>query len=145
MLTIAIASDHAGFDLKACLIRDFGAQGLQTLDLGTDSEASVDYPDYADKLADAMKDGRAERGILICGSGIGIEIAANRYGHIRAANCLDVTMARLSRAHNDANVLVLAARLLGSELIDEIVRMWLSTPFDGGRHAARVAKLGPRP
>lgn len=142
---IAIASDHAGFDLKGRLMHDLGGQGLQTLDLGTDSEASVDYPDYADSLADAMKKGRAERGILICGSGIGIEIAANRYGHIRAANCLDVTMARLSRAHNDANVLVLAARLLGSELIDEIVQMWLVTPFDGGRHAARVAKLGPRP
>lgn len=145
MPVIAIASDHAGFDLKARLIHDLGAQRLQTLDLGTDSEASVDYPDYADKLADAMKAGQAERGILICGSGIGIEIAANRYGHIRAANCLDVTMARLSRAHNDANVLVLAARLLGSELIDEIVQMWLTTSFDGGRHAARVAKLGPRP
>lgn len=145
MPTIAIASDHAGFELKATLLRQLGEHGHTLLDLGTDSEASVDYPDYADKLADALKDGRAERGILLCGSGIGIEIAANRYSHIRAANCLDVTMARLSRAHNDANVLVLAARLLGSELVDEIVQMWLNTPFEGGRHARRIAKLGPRP
>jgi len=141
---IAIASDHAGFALKTLLADELRAQGYAVLDLGAHDEASVDYPDYADHMAAAFGRGEATRGVLICGSGIGIEIAANRHADIRAANCLHVTMARMARSHNDANVLVLGARLIGLEVARDCLQTFLDTPFEGGRHAARVAKLGPR-
>lgn len=139
--SIAIASDHAGYDLKATLIEELRAMGHDVLDLGTDSGESVDYPDFADALAAAIGDGRADRGVLVCGSGIGIAIAANRHPGIRAAPCHDETSARLTREHNDANVLALGARLVGVEVARDCLRAFLNTEFAGGRHARRVAKL----
>ena len=139
--TIAMAADHAGYPLKESLKADLVARGCDILDLGTNSVDSVDYPDYAAKLAQALKDARAERGVLICGTGIGISIAANRYSHVRAALCAEPVAARLARQHNDANVLVLGARLIGSEVARDCLAVFLDTEFEGGRHSGRVAKL----
>ncbi|MGH6932520.1 MAG: ribose 5-phosphate isomerase B [Dongiaceae bacterium] len=138
---VAIASDHAGFELKDTVRSELSAMGITVLDLGTNSIESVDYPDFADALAGALKDGRAGRGVLICGTGIGISIAANRHHHVRAAMCHDAASARLARAHNDANVLALGARLIGVEVAKDCVRTFFATAFEGGRHARRVAKL----
>jgi len=138
---IAIASDHAGFTLKADLAALLGELGYAVLDLGTDSADSVDYPDFAAALAAAIGDGRARRGVLVCGSGIGISIAANRFRHIRAALCHDATEARLAREHNDANVLALGARTMGGEQARDSLRAFLATEFAGGRHARRVEKM----
>jgi len=143
--TIAMAADHAGYPLKESLKADLVARGLDVLDLGTHSVDSVDYPDFAAKLATALKDGKAKRGVLICGTGIGISIAANRYAHVRAALCAEPVAARLARQHNDANVLVLGARLIGSEVARDCLSVFLSTDFEGGRHSARVGKLGATP
>jgi ribose 5-phosphate isomerase B len=139
--TIAVASDHAGFDLKEILKRDLQEAGHDVLDLGTNSTASVDYPDFGHALAEAVASGRAERGVLVCGTGIGISIAANRDPRVRAAVVHDVTSARLSREHNDANVVAFGARLIGAEVAREALKVFLKTSFEGGRHAARVAKL----
>lgn len=139
--TIAIASDHAGFDLKSLVKAELEAMGHRVLDLGTSGLESVDYPDFADALAAALGDGRAARGVLVCGTGIGISIAANRHRHVRAALCHDAASARLARAHNDANVLALGARLIGTEVARDCVRTFFTTAFAGGRHARRVAKL----
>lgn len=139
--TIAIASDHGGYDLKADLIKDIEARQLQVLDLGTHGPESVDYPDFADAMARAIRDGKAARGVLLCGSGIGISIAANRYPELRAALVHDGLTARLSRQHNDANVLVMGGRLVGPELAKDCLEIFLKTEFEGGRHARRVAKL----
>lgn len=139
--TIAVASDHAGFDLKEILKRDLQAAGLDVLDLGTNSSASVDYPDFGEAMANVIASGRAEKGVLVCGSGIGISIAANRNPKVRAALAHDVTSARLSREHNDANVVAFGQRLIGIEAAREALKVFLSTPFEGGRHAGRVAKL----
>lgn len=138
---IAIASDHAGFDLKHLLKEELAVAGHPVLDLGADSKDSVDYPDFANKLAEMINTGVAERGVLICGTGIGISIAANRHRAIRAALCHDALSARMARQHNDANVLVLGARLIGVEVARDCLHVFLSTAFDGGRHALRVAKL----
>ena len=139
---IAIASDHAGYELKQVLLEELGALGYEALDLGTDGPGSVDYPDFGDALAKAVAEGRAERGVLVCGSGIGIAMAANRHAGIRAAPCHDETSARLTREHNDANVLALGARLVGVEVAKDCLRTFLKTEFEGGRHTRRVAKLG---
>lgn len=139
--TVAIAADHAGFDLKEVLKGELSALGYAVLDLGTDGPQSVDYPDFADALAGALADGRASRGVLICGTGIGISMAANRHRGVRAALCHDSVSARMARAHNDANVLALGARLIGVEVAKDCLRVFLSTPFEGGRHAGRVAKF----
>lgn len=139
---IAIASDHAAFDLKAQLKDELAALGYTPLDLGAHSRDSVDYPDMANALAAAIAAGNAGRGVLMCGSGIGVSIAANRHRGIRAALCHDVTTARLCRQHNDANVLVLGGRLIGVDLAKECLKTFLATPFEGGRHERRVAKLG---
>jgi len=139
--TIAVASDHAGFDLKEILKRDLQQAGYAVLDLGTNSAASVDYPDFGHALADAVAAGKAEKGVAVCGTGIGISIAVNRNPKVRAALAHDVTSARLSREHNDANVLCLGARFLSEEEALGIIDVWLSTGFDGGRHATRVAKI----
>lgn len=141
--TVALASDHAGVALKAELKDWLAGQGYAVVDLGTDGPESVDYPDYADAMAHAIRDGKADRGVLICGSGIGISIAANRHRALRAALCGDVTSARLSREHNDANVLVLGARVTGPEVARDCLSVFLGTAFAGGeRHERRVAKLG---
>ena len=139
--TIAVASDHAGFDLKEILKSDLQAAGYAVLDLGTNSTASVDYPDFGRAMADVIASGKAERGVLVCGSGIGISIAANRNPKVRAVLVHDATSARLSREHNDANVVAFGQRLIGVEVAREALKVFLSTPFEGGRHAGRVAKL----
>jgi len=140
--TIAIAADHGGFEMKSLLVKDLEAAGYKVLDLGTNSPESVDYPDFAHALAVALKEGRAARGVLLCGSGIGISIAANRHRHIRAALVHDETGARLCRQHNDANVVVFGARLIGIEVARAVLKVFLTTSFEGGRHEKRVAKLG---
>ena len=142
MKPIALASDHAGYDLKSVLAGALEAAGHKVLDLGTDGPDSVDYPDYGDALAAAIADGRAERGVAVCGTGIGISIALNRHPGVRAALCHDETSARLAREHNDANVLALGARLIGSEVAKNCLKVFLDTGFAEGRHAGRVAKLG---
>jgi ribose 5-phosphate isomerase B len=142
---VAIAADHAGAALKAVLASALRDRGLAVLDLGTDGAASVDYPDFADALAAAIRDGRAARGVLVCGTGIGIAIAANRHREIRCGVAHDATSARLTRAHNDANVLALGARLVGEAVALDALAAFLDTPFEGGRHARRVAKLSPEP
>jgi ribose 5-phosphate isomerase B len=139
--TIAVASDHAGFDLKEVLKRDLQEAGLAVLDLGTHSTVSVDYPDFGKAMGDAIASGKAERGVLVCGTGIGISIAANRNPKVRAALVHDVTAARLTREHNDANVIAFGQRLIGTEVAREALKVFLDTPFEGGRHANRVAKL----
>jgi ribose 5-phosphate isomerase B len=138
---IFIACDHGGTVLKDAIKKAF-AHNYDWIDLGADGSTSVDYPDYANKLADAMAQDKVSRGVLICGSGIGISIAANRHGHIRCALCTDVTMARLSREHNHANVVALGERLTGAATALDIVETFLNTDIDSGeRHARRVAKL----
>lgn len=142
--TVGIASDHAGYELKAALIALLSEMGFEVLDLGTNGPESVDYPDFADALAAAMSEGRASRGVLICGTGIGIGMAANRHRHVRAATCHDMTEARLARQHNDANVLALGARTLGPEVALDCVRAFMAAEFEGDinpRHARRVAKM----
>ena len=139
--SIAVASDHAGFDLKEILKRDLQEAGLEVLDLGTNSNQSVDYPDFGIAMADAVASGKAQRGVLVCGTGIGISMAANRNPKVRAALVHDVTSARLSRLHNDANVVAFGQRLIGTETAREALKVFLGTEFEGGRHASRVAKL----
>jgi ribose 5-phosphate isomerase B len=139
---IAIAADHGGFELKYLLIRDLQAAGHAVVDLGTHTADSVDYPDFADALAAALKDGRASRGVLICGSGIGVSIAANRHRHVRAALVHNETEARLCRQHNDANVIAFGGRTIGPEIARASLAVFLSTAFEGGRHVRRVAKMG---
>jgi ribose 5-phosphate isomerase B len=139
-MNIAIASDHAGFQLKE-KIKSFYNDNITWLDLGTDSEDSVNYPDFGYKMGQAITSGQVKQGVLICGSGIGISIAANRYPSVRAALCTDVTMARLCREHNDANVLVLGSRVIGEEVALECVRTFFDTDFEGGRHQTRVDML----
>ncbi|HEY4136302.1 MAG TPA: ribose 5-phosphate isomerase B [Alphaproteobacteria bacterium] len=139
--TIAIASDHGGYDLKQVLIEDLRAKGHDVLDLGTNGPESVDYPDYADLMAAAIRDGKAGRGVLLCGTGIGISIAANRHPELRAALVHDGLTARLSRLHNDANVIAMGGRILGVELAKDCLDIFLKTEFEGGRHARRVAKM----
>lgn len=138
---IALACDHAGLDLKQALKAWLEEAGEAVVDLGTHDATSVDYPDYARKMADALAMGRAGRGILVCGTGIGISIAANRFGHVRAALCHGATDARLARQHNDANVIALGARTIGSEVALDAVRVFFGTEFEGGRHTRRVAKM----
>jgi len=140
-MRIAIAADHAGLTLKRDIARLLGEMQLPYEDFGTDSEGSVDYPDYAARVAHGVADGEFDRGILICGTGIGMAIAANKVAGVRAAPVTDLDTARLSREHNDANVLALGARFLGRERALEIVRIFLETPFAGGRHERRVQKI----
>ena len=136
-----VANDHAAFALKDELIELATKLGWQVDDLGAMAGESVDYPDMADRLAQSYDGQAPDRGLLICGSGIGISIAANRHGHIRAALCADATAARLCREHNDANVICFGARLTGAEVAKEALTAFLSTPFEGGRHQRRVDKL----
>ena len=138
---IAIASDHAGLDLKDRIIKFLQEEGQPVSDLGTHNRDSVDYPDYGLQVAQAVSEGKIERGILICGTGIGMSIVANKFPGVRAALCYDPFTAKVSRLHNDANVLVLGERVLEEKTALEIVRLWLATGFDGGRHARRLAKI----
>jgi ribose 5-phosphate isomerase B len=142
--TIALASDHAGLALKAELVRELQAAGHAVLDLGPHDEASVDYPDYGYRLAEAVASGKAQRGIAVCGSGIGISIAVNRHPAVRCALVTSGLMARLAREHNDANCIALGSRIIGIETARDCVSQFLATEFAGGRHAGRVAKLGQK-
>jgi ribose 5-phosphate isomerase B len=138
---IALASDHAGFPYKEQLKQLLDDLKLPYKDFGTQSTESTDYPDWAHKASEAIVRGECDRGILVCGSGIGMSIVANKHKGIRAAVCESVTAARLSRLHNDANVLTIGERITGWESVVDIVRMFLETPFEGGRHDRRVKKI----
>jgi ribose 5-phosphate isomerase B len=138
---VAVAADHGGYELKTVLLPELTALGFAVLDLGTDSVESVDYPNFAAALVQALGTGRAQRGLLVCGTGIGMSIAANRHRHVRCALAHDVTTARLARQHNDANVLALGARILGPEVAKDCLKAFFTTSFEGGRHARRVALL----
>ncbi len=139
--TIAIASDHAGFDLKSDLAEYMEDSGYQILDLGTNGPDSVDYPDFAHALADALEQGKTIKGVLVCGSGIGISIAANRHEGVRAALIHDALGARMCRQHNNANVIVFGGRMIGLETAKDCLGIFLNTEFEGGRHARRLEKL----
>lgn len=141
--SIAIGGDHAGLPLKRALQEALAARGHELLDFGTNEAASVDYPDFAHQVCAAVQDGRARFGVLVCGSGIGMAMAANRHKGIRAAVLHDPTEARLTRAHNDANVAAFGARLVGPEVALDALRTFLSTDYEGGRHDRRIAKLSP--
>jgi ribose 5-phosphate isomerase B len=138
---IAVVSDHAAYEMKDALAAYLRAEGHDVIDLGTDSAESVDYPDYGYRLGDAIASGRAERGVALCGSGIGISIAVNRYPACRCALVSDGLSARLAREHNDANVIAFGARLIGIDLAKDCLAIFLATPFAGGRHQRRVDKL----
>ena len=140
-MKIAIGSDHRGFEVKRRIVALLGQLGHEVLDVGPEGKDSVDYPDFAFRVAQAVGTGQAQRGVLICGTGIGMCIAANKVPGVRAAPCHDSITAEMSRRHNDANVLCLSADLLGEELIDRMVKIWLETDFEGGRHARRVEKI----
>lgn len=140
-IRIAIGADHAGYRAKEALKAALRRLGHAVVDVGTDSDASTDYPDYARKVAELVSRGEADRGVLICGTGIGMSIAANRVRGIRAAVVTGEETARLSRAHNDANVFCAGARVTDPETLERALRLWLETPFEGGRHARRVAKI----
>ena len=142
---IPIASDHAGFPLKQEIAKALGELGYQVQDLGTSSEASTDYPDFAHPLAKEVSDGEVKRGVLLCGTGLGMSYVANRYPHVRAAVAWTPEIAELARKHNDANVLVLPARFVSSEEGKAILKTWLETPFEGGRHERRVEKIEREP
>jgi ribose 5-phosphate isomerase B len=140
-MRIAIGSDHAGYELKVHLIDTVADLSHDPVDKGTDSTESVDYPPIIAEVARAVANGGADRGIVLGGSGQGEQITANKIRGIRAALCNDLYTAKMSRSHNDANVLAIGARVVGLGLADEIVKVWLSTPFDGGRHARRVHQI----
>lgn len=140
-MKIAIAADHAGFEAKEKLKKTLEELGIEFEDMGTVSNDSVDYPDYAKKVASAVASGRAEQGLLVCGSGTGMAIAANKVRGVRAAVAWNEEIARLARQHNDANVLALAARYTPEADLEKIVRAWFETDFEGGRHTQRVAKI----
>jgi ribose 5-phosphate isomerase B len=139
--TIAIAADHGGYELKRALMPELEALGFDVLDLGTNGPEAVDYPHFADLLAAAIASGRAQRGLLICGTGIGMSMAANRHRAIRCGLAHDVTTARLARQHNNANVLALGARVVGAEIAKDCLKTFFTTEFEGGRHARRVAQF----
>ena len=138
---IAIGADHAGYRLKTEILNYLKQKGYQVKDFGTYTETSVDYPDYALIVGNAVSKGECEKGILICGTGLGMSIAANKIPGIRAALCNDCYTARMSREHNNANILVLGERVIGTGLALEIVDIWLKSEFVGGRHALRVEKI----
>ena len=139
--TIAIGADHAGVHLKEVLAKALENKGYNVLDVGTKGTESVDYPDFGHAVAKAIESGKASRGVIVCGSGIGISMAANRHAGVRAANCTSSLMARLARQHNDANVLALGERLVGAEVALDCLDEFLNTEFEGGRHQGRIDKL----
>jgi ribose 5-phosphate isomerase B len=138
---IGMASDHAGFDLKQILKDELESMSRIVVDLGVDGIEPVDYPDFGYAMAHALREGRVQKGVLICGSGVGISIAANRYPEVRAALVHDALGARLARQHNDANVICFGGRMIGAEVARDCLRVFLSTEFEGGRHRRRIEKL----
>jgi ribose 5-phosphate isomerase B len=140
-MLVAVGSDHAGLDLKEEVIRLLSELKYDITDFGTCTPQSVDYPDFGEKVAGAVSAGSADRGILICGTGIGMSIVANKFPKVRAALCYEQFAAKMSRMHNDSNILVLAGRITGRDLAKEIVRTWLDTGFESGRHLNRLNKI----
>jgi ribose 5-phosphate isomerase B len=140
-MTIAIGCDHAGFELKREIISLLDDLRVECIDYGTKGHKSVDYPDIGEKVSEAISSGKIEKGILICGTGIGMSIVANKFPNVRASLCNDLYTAKMSRLHNDANILVLGGRIVGKDLAKEIVRVWVSTPFEGERHCVRLKKI----
>lgn len=140
-MKIVIGSDHAGYELKKAVVEHLLESGNEVVDVGTDSMESCDYPDFAPPVVSGIKSGDFERGILVCGTGLGMSMAANRYAGIRAALVSDLFSAEMSRRHNDSNVLVLSGMITAPPLARKIVDVWLSTEFEGGRHSKRIAKL----
>ena len=140
-MKIAVGSDHGGFELKELIIQALQKMGQEVESVGCHSLDSVDYPDFADKVCRQVQNGNCERGILVCGTGIGMSIAANRHRDIRAALCHEAFTARMSREHNNANVLCLGGRVIGPEIALDIVRTWVKTEFSGGRHQRRLDML----
>lgn len=140
-MKIAIGSDHAGFEEKERLKKTLDEIGVEYTDVGTNSHDSVDYPDFARRVGELVASGAVERGVLVCGSGIGVAIAANKVDGVRAAQAWNEETARLSRQHNDANVLTIGARVLPEDEIPKIVKAWFAADFEGGRHAGRVQKI----
>jgi len=140
-MTIAIGCDHAGVELKREIISLLHDLHIECTDYGTNGTESVDYPDFGEKVSEAVSSGKIGKGILICGTGIGMSIVANKFPGVRASLCNGIFTARMSRLHNDANVLVLGGRVIGKDLAKEIVRTWVSTPFEGNRHAKRLEKI----
>src|SRR5512134_2331647 len=140
-MIIAIGSDHAGFGLKEDVLALLKGTAHEVVDCGTNTTASVDYPDFGEKVARKVSTGEVDRGILICGTGIGMSMVANKFPNVRAALCNDLFSAKMSRLHNDANVLVLGGRVIGRDLAAEIVKVWLTTPFEGARHLKRLDKI----
>lgn len=138
---VVIGSDHGGYELKNILVDYLKSEGYEVLDVGTYSEDSIDYPDIADKLCAKITDGSCESGILVCGTGIGMNMCANKHKGIRAAQCHDTFSAKMTRQHNNANVLTMGGRVVGSELAKEIVHEFLTNEFLGGRHEVRVNKM----
>jgi ribose 5-phosphate isomerase B len=140
-MKIGIGCDHAGLELKNEIIQLLRGLGIECIDYGTNSPESVDYPDFGEKVAEAVSSGKIDRGILICGTGIGMSIVANKFPRVRASLCNDLFTAQMSRRHNDANILVLGGRIVGKDLAKAIVRTWMETPFEGERHSMRLKKI----
>ncbi|GLH64066.1 MULTISPECIES: ribose 5-phosphate isomerase B [Bacillaceae] len=140
-MKVAIASDHGGIHIREEIKKLMDEMGIEYIDLGCECETSVDYPDYAIPVAEKVANGEVDRGILICGTGIGMTIAANKVKGIRCALCHDVYSAKLTRQHNDSNILAMGERVIGPGLAREIAKVWLTTEFEGGRHARRVEKI----
>jgi len=140
-MKISLAADHGGFELKNSILSYLKSKNYEVIDLGTNSTDSVDYPDFAIKAVESILNKDADRAIIMCGTGIGISIAANRFPRIRATLCWDPFTAKLSRLHNNSNILAMGGRLIGIELAKEIVNVWLNTEFEGGRHEKRIAKI----
>ncbi len=140
-MIIAIGCDHAGVELKKDIISLLDNLQIGYVDYGTNSSESVDYPDFGDKVSSAVSSGEIEKGILICGTGIGMSIVANKFPGVRASLCNELFTAKMSRLHNDANILVIGGRVVGKDLAKEIVRTWISTPFEGNRHSRRLEKI----
>ena len=140
-MKIALGCDHGGWELKSIIEGVLKTLDIEVVDMGNGSEESVDYPDYGLKVAEAVSKGRVDRGIAVCGTGIGMSIVANKYPGVRAALCHDSFTARMSRLHNDSNVLVLGGRVTGREVAVEMLKQWLATPFEGGRHKRRLDKI----
>ncbi len=140
-MKIAIGCDHAGTALKNEILPVLKELSVEWINFGTDTEESVDYPDFGEKVSDAVSSGKVDRGILICGTGIGMSIVANKFTGVRAALCSETFSAKMSRLHNDANILVLPGRVIDKETAKEIVKVWFTTPFEGGRHQKRLDKI----
>lgn len=140
-MKIAVGSDHGGYALKQVVAEALKSRGADVVDMGTNGDASVDYPDYGAKVAGAVSTGQVERGVLVCGTGIGMSIVANKFPGVRAALVTDAFMARMAAEHNDANILVLGGRVTDPTTARDMIAAWLDTPFEGGRHEKRLAKI----